>query len=214
VLAFLGYQIPSTSISFGSPDVKTFTLFAASEERQFDSSHARWALEACEPVDDGEDHSCGRWEAASEGRLSRRNVGCPVALSVSEDRRLRMLREEVGLQTRLGECGLKATGSDVFKYKVNIIVHRFPTRRSQRGGGYTHQHGGGYTHPRHRHAAPHPVRAAPRGAPSGAPSLAFRAYTVQSQAPKASTPLAAGRKVISLQASALPRYFIQNRISF
>ena len=31
VLAFLGYQIPSTNISFGTPAMKTFTLFAASD---------------------------------------------------------------------------------------------------------------------------------------------------------------------------------------
>jgi hypothetical protein len=31
VLAFLGYQIPSTNISFGSPAMKSFTLFAASD---------------------------------------------------------------------------------------------------------------------------------------------------------------------------------------
>ena len=31
VLAFLGYEIPSTAISFGTAEMKTFTLFAASD---------------------------------------------------------------------------------------------------------------------------------------------------------------------------------------
>ena len=44
VLAFLGYQIPSTSISFGSPDMKTFTLFAASDNSIIHMQGRLWKL--------------------------------------------------------------------------------------------------------------------------------------------------------------------------
>ena len=44
VLAFLGYQIPSTSISFGSPDMKTFTLFAASDNSTIHMQGGFWRL--------------------------------------------------------------------------------------------------------------------------------------------------------------------------
>lgn len=44
VLVFLGYQIPSTSISHGQPDHTSFTLFAASDAQTVHMSGGFWEL--------------------------------------------------------------------------------------------------------------------------------------------------------------------------
>ena len=44
VLAFLGYQIPYTNFSFGSPAMKTFTLFAASDNSTIHMQGGFWRL--------------------------------------------------------------------------------------------------------------------------------------------------------------------------
>eukprot|EP01052_Picozoa_sp_SAG31_P014515 SAG31_NODE_905_length_11119_cov_2.887931_6_plen_182_part_00 len=45
VLVFLGYRIPSTTISFGSPTMKSFTLFAASDNATVHMQGEFWTLE-------------------------------------------------------------------------------------------------------------------------------------------------------------------------
>ena len=50
VLAFLGYQIPSTNISFGSLAMKSFTLFAASDNSTIYMAGGFWELEAGESM--------------------------------------------------------------------------------------------------------------------------------------------------------------------
>jgi hypothetical protein len=50
LLTFLGFQIPSTNISFGSQVMKSFTLFAASDNATIHMGGHFWDLEAGESV--------------------------------------------------------------------------------------------------------------------------------------------------------------------
>ena len=73
VLAFLGYQIPSSTISFGTAAMKTFTLFAASDNGTVHMSGGFWSLasqsmtETIIPVAGGAGHSKEIFPAGTSG---------------------------------------------------------------------------------------------------------------------------------------------------